>query len=134
MPDAVKMLADDIDRFVGQKMMNIGDPSVQRILDRDQAKIDLVILNRREGVFECRRGDRLGGAQHLLHRLLETRRQALPHLRSDAPSAVAKNGTVLVPPVYIAPDAEVEQALVGPYVSVGAGAVVRNCIVAFRFS
>jgi glucose-1-phosphate thymidylyltransferase len=68
-----------------------------------------------EGWYDCGQKDTL----------LATNRTLL----ARAPSAVGKSGTVLVPPVYIAPDAQVEQAIVGPYVSIGAGAVVRNCIV-----
>jgi glucose-1-phosphate thymidylyltransferase len=36
---------------------------------------------------------------------------------------------VIVPPCYIAPDAEIENAVVGPHTNVGAGAVIRNAIV-----
>jgi glucose-1-phosphate thymidylyltransferase len=57
--------------------------------------------------------------------LLATNRALL----SRAPSALGIAGSVLIPPVYVAPDATVEQAIVGPYVSIGAGAVVRDCIV-----
>jgi glucose-1-phosphate thymidylyltransferase len=37
--------------------------------------------------------------------------------------------SVLVPPVHIAPDAVIEDSVVGPYVDVGAGARVRSAIV-----
>ena len=57
--------------------------------------------------------------------LLATNRALL----DKAPSAVSSEGSVFVPPVYVAADAHVEQAIVGPYVSIGAGAVVKNCIV-----
>jgi len=50
-------------------------------------------------------------------------------LLQRAPSAVGIEGAVLVPPAYVAPDATVEQSIVGPYVSVGSGAVVKDCIV-----
>ncbi len=36
---------------------------------------------------------------------------------------------VIVPPCYIAPDAKIENAVVGPHANVGAGAVIRNAIV-----
>ena len=57
--------------------------------------------------------------------LLATNRALL----KGSPSAVGGAGAVLIPPVYVAPDAVVEQAIVGPYVSIGAGATVKNCIV-----
>jgi glucose-1-phosphate thymidylyltransferase len=37
--------------------------------------------------------------------------------------------SVLIPPVHVAPDAVIEDSIVGPYVDVGAGAQVRNAIV-----
>ncbi len=57
--------------------------------------------------------------------LLATNRALLTH----SPSALAGEGAVLIPPVYVAPDAVVEQAIVGPFVSIGSGAEVRDCIV-----
>ena len=37
--------------------------------------------------------------------------------------------SVLVPPVHVAPDAVIEDSIVGPYVDVGSGARIRNSIV-----
>jgi hypothetical protein len=34
MPDAVKMLAHDVNRRIGQEMVDVGDAPVQRVLDR----------------------------------------------------------------------------------------------------
>ncbi|MEC7226601.1 MAG: nucleotidyl transferase, partial [Candidatus Latescibacterota bacterium] len=36
---------------------------------------------------------------------------------------------VVVPPVYIDPSAQIESSVIGPYVSVGAGACVRSAMV-----
>ena len=36
---------------------------------------------------------------------------------------------VIVPPCYVAPDATIENAVVGPYVAVSSGAVIRNAVV-----
>jgi glucose-1-phosphate thymidylyltransferase len=57
--------------------------------------------------------------------LLATNRALL----RNAPQAVSGDGAVIVPPVFVAPDASVEGAIIGPYVSVGPGARVSNCIV-----
>ncbi len=57
--------------------------------------------------------------------LLATNRALL----RGAPQAVSSDGAVIVPPVFVAPDASVEGAIIGPYVSIGPGAKVRNCIV-----
>ena len=50
-------------------------------------------------------------------------------LLAQAPSALAGENAVLIPPVFIAPDARVEHAIVGPFVSIGAGAQVSRCVV-----
>jgi glucose-1-phosphate thymidylyltransferase len=50
-------------------------------------------------------------------------------LLDRAPSAVGSENVVIIPPVYVAPDARIDHAIVGPYVSIGAGAEVKDCIV-----
>jgi len=57
--------------------------------------------------------------------LLSTNRALL----AQAPSAVGGEDAVLIPPVFVAPDARVEHAIVGPFVSIGAGAHVSRCVV-----
>ena len=56
--------------------------------------------------------------------LLETNR----HLLEGAVSTCAAD-SVMVPPVHIDPSASVAQSVVGPYVSIGAGAEVKRSIV-----
>lgn len=58
--------------------------------------------------------------------LLETNRYLLDHGHNRE---VAGANALIVPPVYIAEDVTLENAVVGPYVSIGAGAVVRDSIV-----
>jgi len=43
--------------------------------------------------------------------------------------AVATPGTVIIPPVFVHPDAKLENAIVGPHATIGAGATVRNAMV-----
>jgi glucose-1-phosphate thymidylyltransferase len=50
-------------------------------------------------------------------------------LERRPPATAAREGVVIIPPVLIAEGATVERAVVGPHVSVGAGAVVRDAIV-----
>jgi glucose-1-phosphate thymidylyltransferase len=57
--------------------------------------------------------------------LLATNRALL----AQAPGPMGSEGAVFVPPVFVAPDAVVDGAVIGPYVSIGAGARVSNCIV-----
>lgn len=57
--------------------------------------------------------------------LLATNRALL----ATAPQMVGVEGAVFVPPVFVAPDAVVEAAIIGPFVSIGPGAHVSHCIV-----
>ena len=62
--------------------------------------------------------------------MLDTNR----HLLQDAPVPTHCTETVIVPPVHIDPTAEVRDSVIGPHVSIGAGArvqypIVRNAII-----
>ncbi|MBE7560893.1 NTP transferase domain-containing protein [bacterium] len=56
--------------------------------------------------------------------LLSTNRRLLER----AAAASERPGTVIVPPVYIADEAEVEESVIGPYVSIAAGCRVRRAV------
>lgn len=58
--------------------------------------------------------------------LLSTNRYLLDH---DPPPPTSREGAVVLAPSSVAPDAVLERAVVGPFASVGAGAVVRDAIV-----
>jgi glucose-1-phosphate thymidylyltransferase len=58
--------------------------------------------------------------------LLDTNRYLLEH---DRPTPADRPGVAVIPPAHIAADATVERAVVGPHVSIGAGAVVRDAII-----
>ncbi len=65
--------------------------------------------------------------------LLDTNRYLLEHGRDNTQAVEAVN-SVIVPPVYIDPSAQVRHSVVGPHVSLGADCVVersilRDCIV-----
>ncbi len=59
--------------------------------------------------------------------LLHTNQYLLDNGRADS-GAVGQN-VVVIPPVYVAPTARVEESVIGPYVSIGDGAVVRSAVV-----
>lgn len=59
--------------------------------------------------------------------LLETNRRLLEQ-RAGEPLPAAGDA-ILIPPVYIDPSAKVTQSIIGPYVSVAAGAVVSRSVV-----
>lgn len=57
----------------------------------------------------------------------QTHRYLLEHGHDNSMDAV-RPGTVIVPPVYVHPTAVIERSVVGPYVSVHAGAEVRESV------
>jgi glucose-1-phosphate thymidylyltransferase len=59
---------------------------------------------------------------------LQTNRYLLDH-GCDNSASVSTVGGAIVPPVYVAPDAVIEHAVVGPYANVGSGATIRHAIV-----
>jgi glucose-1-phosphate thymidylyltransferase len=68
-----------------------------------------------EGWFDCGKPETL----------LDTNRTLL---EMDSPR-IEIPGSIVVDPVYIAPDARIESSIVGPYISVAGGSVVRGSIV-----
>ncbi len=58
---------------------------------------------------------------------LETHRYILEHGYDNSFEAL-RPGTTLIPPVYIHPQAVIERSVIGPHVSIGAGAQVRESV------
>ena len=59
LPDALEMLADDIELRIRQEMMNVGDAAGDRILDRDHGELGFATLHRGERILEGRAWQRL---------------------------------------------------------------------------
>jgi glucose-1-phosphate thymidylyltransferase len=58
--------------------------------------------------------------------LLNTNRYLLSN---EPPSPAQRPGSLIVPPSYVHRDARLEDAVIGPFASIGAGTVVRNSVV-----
>jgi glucose-1-phosphate thymidylyltransferase len=58
--------------------------------------------------------------------LLDTNRYLLG---AQPPSPAQRAGSLIVPPSYVHREAVLEDAVVGPYASIGAGSVIRNSVV-----
>lgn len=58
--------------------------------------------------------------------LLDTNRYLLS---AEPPSPAQRAGSLIVPPSFVHREAKLEDAVVGPYASIGAGTVVRNSVV-----
>lgn len=60
--------------------------------------------------------------------LLETNRYLLANGHNNSKEAAKRKNCVIVPPVFIHPTAGIENSIIGPDVSIGAGAYVRSSI------
>ncbi|HEV2066446.1 MAG TPA: sugar phosphate nucleotidyltransferase [Thermomicrobiales bacterium] len=58
--------------------------------------------------------------------LLQTNRYLLA---ADPPSPAQRAGSVIVPPSFVSRSADIENAVIGPNASIGAGACVRNAVI-----
>jgi glucose-1-phosphate thymidylyltransferase len=61
--------------------------------------------------------------------LLETNRYLLEHGVDNSAEVGARQGVVVIPPVFVHPSAEVYNSILGPHVSLGAGCKVENSII-----
>lgn len=61
--------------------------------------------------------------------LLETNRYLLENGHSNSEEASKRRGIVINPPVFVHPSAELENCVIGPFTSIGAGAHVYSSIV-----
>ncbi len=61
--------------------------------------------------------------------LLDTNRYLLEHGRANVFDAIYMGDTVIMPPVFIHPDARVNTSIIGPYASIGAGAVIQSSVI-----
>jgi glucose-1-phosphate thymidylyltransferase len=61
--------------------------------------------------------------------LLETNRYLLSHGCDNSAAAASRSGVVIIPPVFIHPTAQVQESIIGPNVSLGAGCHVEYSII-----
>jgi glucose-1-phosphate thymidylyltransferase len=61
--------------------------------------------------------------------VLSTNRYYLEHGCDNTHQTLARKNVLILPPVYIHPDASVENSVIGPHVAIGIGCHVTNCII-----
>jgi glucose-1-phosphate thymidylyltransferase len=61
--------------------------------------------------------------------LLETNRYLLDHGLDNSDEAAQRKNVVICPPVFVHPTAQINGAIIGPYVSIGAGCDVQSSII-----
>ncbi|MGI6740890.1 MAG: sugar phosphate nucleotidyltransferase [Brevefilum sp.] len=60
--------------------------------------------------------------------LLDTNQYLLEHGRDNSQNLSHLDDSIIIPPVNIHPEARVSKSILGPNLSVGAGAVIHNCV------
>lgn len=58
--------------------------------------------------------------------LLDTNRYLLEHGKANLEDQGIYDDNVIIPPVFIHPDARVNTSIIGPFVSIGAGSIINN--------
>jgi len=61
--------------------------------------------------------------------LLETNRYLLEHGRDNTPEALKRKGVIILPPVFVHPDASVEGSIIGPHASIASGCQITHSMV-----
>ncbi len=61
--------------------------------------------------------------------IIDTNRFLMDHGRENSTEWAAHGDSVIIPPVNFHPTAQVHQSILGPYVSLGEGAVIENSII-----
>jgi glucose-1-phosphate thymidylyltransferase len=115
LPEAARLM-DAIDYITSHNIQTRGEfylaDALQVMIDRgEDLRAETVPMWRDCGTIEA---------------LLDTNRYLLEHGHSRCP---AVNHSVIIEPVNIAPSAVIEGSVIGPYVSIADGAVVRQAIV-----
>lgn len=61
--------------------------------------------------------------------VLSTNRYLLEHDRANNPFLEPSAGVTIIPPVYIHPQANVRDSVIGPYASISEGCIIQSCII-----
>lgn len=61
--------------------------------------------------------------------MLETNRYLLEHGRDNSELAAGRKNVVIIPPVFVAPSADIRHAVIGPHASVGPDCVIEHAMI-----
>jgi len=110
----VSCLRKHLKKLVDNDVRTKGEIQLTDALKEMLAENEIFNSFKIEGWFDCGKTDAL----------LETHRHLLENNSNIA--EMAKN--IVVPPVYVSPNALVENSILGPYVSIGENAMIKNAI------
>jgi glucose-1-phosphate thymidylyltransferase len=109
---AIESLVDDGTRTRGEYQLT---DALQRMIDDGERFAPFEI----DGWFDCGKPETL----------LDTNRALLDRRHSAPPPAGKFDPAVIVPPVYVGAECTIENAVVGPHVSLSRGATIRDAVV-----
>ncbi|MEN2998886.1 MAG: sugar phosphate nucleotidyltransferase [Brevinematia bacterium] len=89
------------------------------------ALMEMIKRGERIGVFETSEVYDCGSKE----KLIEANNKLLKKFHSNGISGINVKNSVIIPPVYISPNSLVEDSVIGPFVSIHEGALVKNSIV-----
>ncbi|MFN4244712.1 MAG: sugar phosphate nucleotidyltransferase [Brevinematia bacterium] len=89
------------------------------------AMMEMIRRGEKIGIFETTEVYDCGSKE----KLIEANNKLLQKFHSDRISTINVKNSVVIPPVYISPNALVEDSVIGPYVSIHEGASVKNSII-----
>lgn len=89
------------------------------------AMMEMVRRGEKIGVFETEEVYDCGSKE----KLIEANSKLLKKFHSNGISGINVKNSVVLPPVYISPNALVEDSIIGPFVSIHEGALVKNSII-----
>lgn len=110
-----KLLDDCIGELVRKDTKTKGEYQLTDALQLMLTKGEKITTFNVQGWYDCGKPETL----------LTTNR----HLLEQGSITPARNGVVIIPPVYISPKATVTHSIIGPYATIGDGAVVEEAIV-----
>jgi len=110
-----QLLRESLDELISKNIQTSGEyqltDALQLMLDKNE-KFSVFPV---DGWFDCGKPETL----------LSTNR----HLLDKLQQVQAPDGTVIIPPVYIAPDAKITKSVIGPYATIATGAKVEDSII-----
>ncbi|MFC2130726.1 sugar nucleotidyltransferase [Bacteroidota bacterium] len=111
-PEALKLSLEEI---INKDIQTRGEYQLTDVLQLMLEKGEKFSTFPVDGWFDCGKPETL----------LSTNRHLLDKLKQEK----APNGTVIIPPVFIAQDAKIERSVIGPYTTVADGAIVEDSII-----
>ncbi len=110
-----QLLRQSLNELISKNIQTSGEFQLTDALQLMLEKNEKFSSFRVDGWFDCGKPETL----------LSTNRHLLDKLKQEQ----APDGTVIIPPVYIAPDAKIKKSVIGPYTTIATGVTVEDSII-----